>query len=512
MKKYINWRLAVIVCCFICLIFAAVILPQFEKNIYFNVPVLSQEQYDRLSFSNQEDGGCSVRLDGFPAPLDSATDTIYLPHKIYGSSLENNSTGVLSTDTSEYSLCFAPDDSFADLAAAMEANHRFRLLLVKDQRVCREYGVVFTDLPVISIEGDVSGIRENGRDEYTGMMYLWDPCEKETMMYYSTQSNLQWHVRGQTVSQNPKKSWKASTIYKGGQKRDISLCGLGEDDDWIFNALYMDDLKFREKFVMELWKQMCTDNPDNPKMSDGEFAEIICNGEYQGLYLIQRRVDGKYLDLGDDTILVKGRKIYEESSAEIAYEIIHSSLPADKTYEFLNSETIHTENYRDHIDFSNWTDVSLIMSLGAMVDNYGNNNNFLLFENTDGNYTADYILWDTDMSFGITWSDKFIYRPDSMITEIKNKKERGYLKDLHPDLNHYTYDRWMQLRQTILSEENLRSLIESEDAVLRRSGAHQRDTDLNGLRYDGEDTVESLYSFISRRLQFLDEYYYEKTL
>ena len=72
---------------------------------------------------------------------------------------------------------------------------------------------------------------------------------------------------------------------------------MGADDDWILNSLTMDDTRIREKLFMDLWNLNVEKTDYNFKMSTGEFVEVVMNGKYYGLCLLQRRLDAKYLEL-----------------------------------------------------------------------------------------------------------------------------------------------------------------------------------------------------------------------
>ena len=80
----------------------------------------------------------------------------------------------------------------------------------------------------------------------------------------------------------------------------------------------LDDFKVKEQFAMKLWNRLAEQSPWDYPMSSGAYCEVVLNGHYQGLYLLQRRVDRKYLGLSDGQILLKpdsGLAAYDDLSA-----------------------------------------------------------------------------------------------------------------------------------------------------------------------------------------------------
>ena len=70
---------------------------------------------------------------------------------------------------------------------------------------------------------------------------------------------------------------------------------MGSDDDWILNPMSLDDFKVKENLLMTLWNELAQENDWDVRMSTGNYCEIVMNGRYRGLYLLQRRIDRKYL-------------------------------------------------------------------------------------------------------------------------------------------------------------------------------------------------------------------------
>ena len=112
----------------------------------------------------------------------------------------------------------------------------------------------------------------------------------------------------------------------------MSLVGLGADDDWILNPMNLDDTKLKETLFMDLWNQRAEQVNWNENMSAGEYVEVVINQEYWGLFQLQRRIDGKFLSLGSQDILLKSGVKLNTDTVELAYEIVHTGLTDTETF------------------------------------------------------------------------------------------------------------------------------------------------------------------------------------
>ena len=73
--------------------------------------------------------------------------------------------------------------------------------------------------------------------------------------------------------------------------------------------------------AMDLWNTYLAQEEYNYKMSQGKYAEVVCNGQYCGLYLLQRRIDRKYLELDENQFLAKGIKAADGLPLEEYFDI-----------------------------------------------------------------------------------------------------------------------------------------------------------------------------------------------
>lgn len=482
------------------LILVVGMLFQNERMTCMGIRILSEKesaQYTEYGYQNFWD---YLFFNGEKAALDADTSTLYICQDIRQDTKNWQLDGELTITLSNHRLYFLYDEGFQNMSAAVAQGHPFQLVITDGSRTHMQYNVVFTTLPVLRLEGDFSHMNENDREVAAGQMCLWDPYDPELGRYSVKTSQLQWHMRGGSSILQDKKSWKLSTKTETGANRNISLLGLGEDDDWILNAMSLDDTKLKEKLIMDLWNDLAANSSWNEPMSSGEYVELVSNGEYRGVYLLQRRVDRKYLELGSEDVLFKGMPVWEATTLEEGYEIIYTSFSPEKSYALL-------EEFASGINTDNFIDVSLLIQAGTLTDNTGYKNMFYLLRKTGDGYTLFLVPWDTDLAFGTTWIDQFVYDYDVNLKTPLHRQEYAALLESNPDLEEKMAQRWKQLRQEELSLETVFSKLNELNGALTDSGALARDHQLWGLAYAGEDTAEALRQYVHDRFCWLDSYY-----
>ena len=472
-----------------------------ERAFCMGVPIISQTESERFTQFEEQDLNNRILHMDVPVAIDNASRTIYIAQNIDKETYYTELDGVL-TETEGKKMYFVRDGGFENFVQAVAEGHRFRLIIDLQQGTYMEYGVVFTDLPVIRIAGLKTGVDEEDRSIYSGEIIVWDPLYESSGKYSVQTSLLDWHRRGSSTLGDAKKSWKLSLKKEDGTNNDLEFIGLEKgDDDWILNAIYRDDTKIREKMAMDLWNTYLAQEEYNYKMSQGKYAEVVCNGQYCGLYLLQRRIDRKYLELGENQFLAKGIKAADGLPLEEYFDIIGSETAPDKVWDVL--ENINKRENGRYINLDNWKDVSLLIDFGYMPDNAGKKNVYFVVSESDGEFEAREILWDTDFSFGVNYASGFVHRPE------KTVNARRYRHDAvaadHPDLDRMMAERWFEMRSEFLTAENVFRIIDQNYEKINACGAKTRDEQQWGRYYDdSDDSIDVMKKFIEERLEFLD--------
>ena len=475
---------------------------QLEEKICMDVPILSEQEQAKLGRYAEKNLSWELLHNGQLAAVDQHTDTVYISQDIRPGMKPEDLLGSLGTVSASIRLSFAPDGAFGDLATAVEAGHVFKLNAEYGSDKYTQYDLVFTTLPVLRIDGEAIAQNEKGKAICDGTMCLWDPGDPETGRYSVKHSDALWHVRGGWSATLEKTPFKLDLKDKNGENKNLSLMGLGADDDWILNPMNLDDTKLKEKLFMGLWNQRADQTDWNAPMSEGRYVEAVINGEYWGLFQLQRRIDEKFLDLKGEDILLKSSSDANPTTPQSAYEIICSGLPEGETYRLVEDYFYGRDGEMPCMD--NFLDVNLFLQCASAMDNRLKNMFYLMKKEDDG-YRMHLLPWDTDMSWGVT--THFAYDFEGSRQNVVLREEYAWMRQYHPDLDRQMAKRWLELRESLLTMETMTAIVQREAQILQRSGVRQREETRWGLHYEGRDSLENLYKSLEARLAWVDAYY-----
>ena len=491
-----------------CIFFAVFVLLNLkrEQNTCMGVPFITEEEIQQIAFSRVTPGNI-VSLEGYLLPYDQVQETIYIPCNVADGMKYYELEGQLQSVLPEYRLYFVWSGVFDAFSDAVKYGSRFSLFVIDEAGNFATYGVVFTTLPVVDMQGEVVKTDEREREVYSGEITVWDPAYQGSSNLVVQNSAIEWNVRGFSSMSFQKKSLKLNLKDTNGQNNKLAFLNFESDDDYILNPMWFDDIKVREKLAIDLWNEIADEKNSTLKMSGGEYCEVIINGEYQGLRLMQNKVEKSYLKLGENDILLKGNNVNEgtKKPPQEVYEVIYSSQDEETTYK--NVSGLFYQNDFSKVNLESWVDLQLFLHLGNMIDNETYKNIYYVTQRGENEESMSFIPWDTDMSFGIYWNDGFRYMPES-VENVTYRIEYEALKKKYPELDAMLAARWKQLRGTVFTEENIFSKVDSYTAKITESSALARDFNYLGWNsWGGEDTLDGFKSYIQRRLQVLDELY-----
>ena len=471
------------------------------------IPFITEQEIQQIAYVPVELENI-VCLENHLVPYDADSRTIFLPCAVDNNTKLHELDGQLTSLLPEYDLYFVRQDSFDNLSDAIRRDNAFMLFAIDDNGNFGSYYVNFTTLPVVEMHGEVIDVDEQEREIYSGEITVWDPSYEGTGKLHVQNSNLEWHVRGFSSLSALKKSLKLNLKEKSGNNNHLSLLGFESDDDYILNPMWFDDVKVREKLAMDLWNQMAEEKGSALKMSDGEYCELITNNSYEGLRIMQNKIERSYLKLDSGDILLKGNNVSSTTikPPELVYEVVFSNQGEEATYQTI-SNFFYQKDFSS-VNLQSWIDLQLLLHLGNMVDNHSYKNIYYVIEKSDGHEALSFIPWDTDMSFGVVWKDDGFRLVPESVEDINYRQEYKALLEEFPELDDMLVRRWKELRYTVFSEANIFAKLSEYYAILDQSGAITRDFYVLGwYSWGEEDTRDRLSEYIQRRLEVLDEYY-----
>lgn len=476
---------------------------RYENSLCMGVSVVSSERFNDYSESYDFDI-TQLTFNKEKIAADIKSNTIYISQPENALTSFSNLEGSIDTEAN-CSLYFSDDTALNNINESVRAGTPLSLLVINGKSY-KQVNVIITTLPVLNMNGEITGIDDQERELYYGDLTLWCGSSPTSGSYSVQSSKVQWHIRGRSSATKSKKPWKLSLKNSDGEKKNCDLLGAGSDDDWILNPMNVDDTKVREKFTMDLWKELSNETEKTYQMSQGEYTEVIINGEYRGLYLLQRRIDEKYLNLDrNKDILLKGTFVWSADTVQDAYEIIYSPYSENQTYNIISQMV--NENIYFEISLQNFIDVNLLLDYCLAYDNTSFINMFFVLHETDNSYEVHLVPWDTDISFGVFWDNKFVYNYEESIKKHAYRAELPLMKDQYPELCDMLKSRWNELRSSVFTENIINGILDNNIRMITESGAFERDQAKWGTFYNGKDLQNNIYTFSEEHLAFLDEYY-----
>jgi spore coat protein CotH len=424
-----------------------------------------------------------------------------------------------------------------------------------DNELADEYTLIFSNLPMITLTS-IEEIKDEPKTD--GMFTLMS-------LIKDIQTPMGIEIRGGSSQAFDKKAYaielkKDNNSCKNSNKK--KLLDLRKDDDWLLDATYRDTTFSRNIVGHDIFNQMRDHahsvGPSNKGQAaiKGRLAEVILNGEYNGLYMLEEAVDRKLLELSsidvkendcnkywdevdwDDpkngSVLYKGVNHDANFLATCAYDYYgYCEAGEEKRYLWQGFEQkypklseydrrdplvelvdfiIHSSNIEfiqkigSKIDIDNLVDYFLAMMIGNTSDVITKNQ--YLARSEEGKFF--FIPWDWDASFGIQWTgkkndtwDKWSIEGNGLIKKLYNNTETGF--------NNKLKERWDTLRESILSNQTIKDKFASYLDQQDRSNAAQRTFERwpTSGHLGAEDreelrSLEYLGSWIDHRMAFLD--------
>ncbi|MBO5221114.1 MAG: CotH kinase family protein [Clostridia bacterium] len=474
--------------------------------------------------------------DGHAIACDRDSSTFYLSvsDDTIGNYLGVAFSVVGSKGEEDLSIVFEDEIDKHSYFQVPNNNKTYRLIVYNDTHY-QSAMLYVTTMPFVTIETEGGkGIPKDNDVKCT--ITLRDGNWREHGSAPVTTSEALIHVRGASSSSFPKKAYKINFRESDYEtNRDLSLLGLRSDDDYVLDAMYIDPTRMHNKLSTEIWNEM---NPEN-KASDGEYVEVILNGNYVGLYDLIEPIDKKQLDLDDTNGL-----LIKSFSWEGTYFDKYSGKPTSNVwmgfelkypkenisfknwglfYEILKATANAKEDpdsfieMTDYLDHENLTDYWLWLTIFSLRDNRGKNLFWSTPDITDNN--AIYLItpWDCDLGFGYRYGKR-----DTNILDLPHHRdhyENDYIDDfkllkryLQMDVNDAKFtveNRWDDLSAEggVLSKDSVKARIEKYRTYLEDTGAWDREmaTWPEAMNPDPDEEFEYMDEWLDGRYEWMEK-------
>ena len=474
----------------------------------------------------EAESGPGILFEEVPLPYDEENNTFILPQSIH----TRDWTGELSAADDGYSLYGERDVYWQRKQDAIREGHAFSLWLVNGESYI-EYKLVVSGMPVISIDTESKGQIQDTDER--GVVRIFNP-DVGSDRYEIHQSYMTCRIKGGTSRALEKKGYALKLYDYQWKKADIPQLGMRSDNNWKLNALYTDDTRIREKTAAQIWQAFSA--ADKDLRQDGprlEYAELIINEEYLGIYCLVEPVDAEKLNLDKNDILYKvvGWKMPTENdftvavansaSTAAAIRINHPDVISDyaavwhpmQDYNerfYLNPDLDYEEALAT-VNTANLSDVFMFLMVTSASDNHYKNMYFAAEVARDGEYVMKQIPWDLDYTFGNVFygespnlvrflEDYSCIYADSTLPRLKfaNPEEIGTA----------FLARWHQHRESFLKTEEILRLLKENQRYLAETGAVVRENQ-RWQEFPVNMDISGLLQYQEERMRWLDAYFTE---
>jgi hypothetical protein len=404
----------------------------------------------------------------------------------------------------------------------------------------------FTDsnLPIVIINTDGSvPIVDNPRALASMKIIYRGPGERN---YLTDQDNPQYlnytgridiEIRGSSSQVTDKKQYGFSTLMADNvSKNNVSLLGMPDEHDWIFNGMVFDPAMMRDYLCYNLSRQI------GEYASRTAYCELVINRQFMGLYLLQEkikadnnRVNIVKIDVNDNSLpQLSGGYITKADKTTggdpIAWKMTNlNGTTVDYIHEFPKPEYVTSfqntyiqtqfiklaeaakknntsliDGYPSIIDIPSFIDYIIISELSSNADSYQYSTYF--HKDRNGKLRAGPI-WDNDLTFS---NDLFFWgydRSKTNVWQFSNGDNEGsdFWKDFYSDMQFKCYlsKRWNELIQPgmPLNRSVLESFIDQTAAYINE--AVQR----NNIRWintgNFQESVSTIKTFLDSRIPWI---------
>ena len=364
--------------------------------------------------------------------------------------------------------------------------------------------------------------------------YLTD---QNNPLYLNYNGRIDIEIRGSSSQVTNKKNYGFTTrMADNVTNNNVSLLNMPEENDWVLNGMVFDPALIRDYLCYNLSRQI------SEYASRTEYCELIINGEYKGLYLLQEkikaddnRVDitkiskndnqipditGGYITKADKTTggdpVAWTMKNWSGASVDYIHELpkpenvtafqdqyIHLRF-TDLEVTALNQDVSISYGFPSVIDIQSFIDYIIVSELGSNADAYQYSTYF--HKDRNGKLRAGPI-WDNDLTFG---NDLFFWgldRSKANVWQLSNGDNEGarFWRDLilNSEFRCYLAKRWNELIQPgqPLNLEVISAFIDKTVAVIAEGVS--RDYERWGKTGNPQQNIDAIKTWLTNRIPWI---------
>jgi len=402
-------------------------------------------------------------------------------------------------------------------------------VIAKQDLQADTFNLIFTTLPLIHIM-----TLEEIQDEpkilsQIEMHYCADGNPDHSPSSFNTFAGIE--IRGGSSTKFRKKSY-GFELWRDESAKEYaaSLLGMRFGEDWILDAMFIDNLRMRNKLSFEIWERLSS-IPEEDRRNDVipgihcKYVELFLNNRYFGLYCLNEQLDTRLLQFKHNQFELGGvlYKAIDWAKGSTRFEIYNSDPPENTIWE--GWELIYPENdYQwaplaelrsmvvqsddstfmseigSKFDVSNAIDYYLFINLLLAYDNTGKNTFLARYTNLSRFFLMP---WDLEATWGRMWegsnSETFGIVENHLIHRLIETDTEGF--------NNEVSSQWDELRNTLFHKDTLISHIDGYYTLLKNNGVIERENARWDLQIGLEEEYLYILDWLEARLRFMDRHF-----
>lgn len=412
--------------------------------------------------------------------------------------------------------------------------------------LCQSFYGQFTssNLPIVIINTDNAveipddpRVLANMKVIYKGEGVTNFLTDQNTPEFLNYDGRIDIEIRGSSSQSLPKKQYGLTTrLADNVSNNNVSLLGMPSENDWILNGLAFDPSLMRDYFSYNLSRSL------GNYASRTAYCEVVINGEYKGLYVLQEKVkadgervnvtkitttqntlpnlSGGYITKADKTTggdpVAWSMSSYTGAMVDFIHELPKPEDASTQQTAYINGQFNNLKNYSAASNSSFENGYPSVIDVPSFVDFMISNE---LASNADGYQISTYFhkdrngklragpIWDFNLTYG---NDLFLWGFDRShydVWQFANGDNEGakFWTDLfnNPEFKCYLSKRWNEVIQPgqPMNLETMNAFI--DNTVIYINDAAQRENALWGTVPNWEDEIVALKFFLSQRITWM---------
>lgn len=470
----------------------------------------------------------NFKINGATCAYDSTDNKFYYPVST-GTQLVSY---IVSFDTTLTKAIYFDNNKIlngATVSYALKADQQIAIKAVNSLNMVTNYNMLITGLPIAILNTNTT----IGDVRISGGFKLINPDYRAQSSDLEISVNTSVSVRGATSRAYPKKSYSVHLVDASGNDIDRSLMGLRDDNNWILDAMYIDQSRMRNRLATDMWNSFnnvphILSEPDAHNGTRGYMAEVFVNYKYMGVYCLTEKLDRKQLKIKkqygnsykandwtnqtdfygltayDNNVATWGGWEYEYPDLGDTPAPNWGYLYDEISFILNSSDDVFKAQIKDKVDINNMVDYFIFMNITRATDNQNKNTFFSFYDSRVANKFF-YSVWDLEGSMGGYASGG---RAPNSIIGWGNNNLFARLNQLNPE-NFKTSikERWEQLRVAQLSKATIAARIEAYRKVLGGTNAFNRERVLWGnIPQDLNSEAAFMTDWYSAQFDLMDQF------